>query len=79
MMSRVKESNIRLMSSGKDPVSTTSSTEAEEVADVVLKEIPDAQIHWEYGQDSSTARVYDRKPMKLLCKEGKMYMWLVLN
>ena len=55
--------------------STTKSTEDEEIADVVIKEIPDALVHWEYGQDSATAKIYDRKPIKIKCREGKMYMW----
>ena len=47
----------------------------EEVADVILKEIPDSRIHWEYQQSSEAARVYDKKPIRIKCKEGRMYMW----
>jgi hypothetical protein len=57
-------------SSGKE-----TTKEEDEIADVVIKEIPDALVHWEYGQDSSTAKVYDRKPIKMKAREGKIYMW----
>ena len=49
--------------------------ELEEVTEVILKEIPEAKIHWEYQQPSASARVYDLKPIKIKCKEGRTYMW----
>jgi len=59
---------------GKDD-KIADPSDNEEVPDVVLKEIPDAKIYWEYNQSSETAKVYDRKPIKVKCKEGKIYMW----
>jgi len=61
----------------KEPPST-GAKDADEVVDVIVKEIPDSKVHWEYSQDSSSARVYDKKPIKLLCREGRMYMWYVI-
>lgn len=45
------------------------------MSEVILKEIPDSLIHWEYQQSNETARVYDKKPIRIKCKEGRMYMW----
>jgi len=61
----------------KEPPST-GAKDADEVVDVIVKEIPDSKVHWEYSQDSSSAKVYDKKPIKLLCREGRMYMWYVI-
>ena len=55
--------------------STESTTEPVEIPDVILKEVPDAKHHWEYQQSSEEAQVYDRKPVKVKCTEGKVYMW----
>jgi CDGSH-type Zn-finger protein len=69
------------------PVTTTGATSSssssgekkdqqlEEVSEVILKEIPDSKVHWEYQQSNETAKVYDRKPIKIKCKEGRIYMW----
>ena len=45
------------------------------MTDVIIKDIPEAKIHWEYQQSCESARVYDRKPIRIKCKEGRMYMW----
>lgn len=46
-----------------------------EIPEVILKEVPDAKNHWEYQQSSENAQVFDRKPVKVKCNEGKVYMW----
>lgn len=56
--------------SGSDEPSTTV-----EIPEVILKEVPDAKLHWEYQQPDVDAQVYDRKPVKVKCTEGKVYMW----
>ena len=56
----------------KSPVNGDSDRELPEV---FLKQVPESAIHWEYQQDKSQSRVYDKKPIKLKCVEGKMYMW----
>ncbi|RWS29849.1 CDGSH iron-sulfur domain-containing protein 3-like protein [Leptotrombidium deliense] len=40
----------------------------------LLENLADRGTHWEYHQKDCGA-VYDKKPFKVLCKEGKMYMW----
>jgi hypothetical protein len=39
-----------------------------------LKDLPDKSVFWEYGQEQ-TGHVYDKKPVKVRCVEGKIYMW----
>ena len=41
----------------------------------LIKNNPDKQIHWEYSQDMSTSHIYDKKPIKLKCTAGRVYMW----
>lgn len=60
---------------GGDGKATAGEEKLEEVTEVILKEIPDSKIHWEYQQSNETAIVYDRKPIRIKCKEGRIYMW----
>ncbi|RWS17381.1 CDGSH iron-sulfur domain-containing protein 3: mitochondrial-like protein, partial [Dinothrombium tinctorium] len=39
-----------------------------------LNELKDRDVHWEYHQ-KEFGNVYDKKPIKVLCREGKVYMW----
>ena len=41
----------------------------------LIKSNPDKQIHWEYHQDMTTSHIYDKKPIKLKCTAGRVYMW----
>lgn len=39
-----------------------------------LNELPEKSLYWEYGQ-KEFGHVYDKKPVKVRCVEGKIYMW----
>lgn len=65
-----KESKGKSSGQLKDEDSSTV-----EIPEVILKEVPDAKNHWEYQQSSVNAQVFDRKPVKVKCNEGKIYMW----
>ena len=65
---------------GQSPKSKSSANgdSDRELPEVFIKHVPDAAIHWEYRQDNTTsAKVYDLKPTKVKCVEGKLYMWCI--
>ncbi|KAI1303617.1 CDGSH iron-sulfur domain-containing protein 3, mitochondrial [Halotydeus destructor] len=76
----------RLTNQADDPIKVTpgksNQGKAPEAVDDVednlkrnILNIPDAKVHWEYHQDFSQAKIYDKKPAMVNCKEGKIYMY----
>jgi len=69
-------------SSGPKPPSTAEEEREKEERKAKLKEKleliknnPDRLVHWEYHQDFSTAKIYDKKPVKIEAIKGKIYMY----
>lgn len=64
-------------------IKTNPVSDSEKSADKIkaerLKELitnnPDRLIHWEYHQDLSKSKIYDKKPMKIQATEGRIYLW----
>ena len=40
----------------------------------IIEDVPDKDTYWEYHQ-KDLGRIYDKKPIKVNVKEGKIYMW----
>lgn len=59
----------------KQKKALSEEEEAARLKRMLASRVKQAAIHWEYSQDTSSAKVYDRKPIPLECKAGRIYMW----